>query len=188
MSEDPTPLDVSRSATELLAQIERQAAAQGEMTRIILDGACEVDSELIRRHLLAALRAQGCREFRFTCPNPEPGPRLTAQLILLPDGSAFACDIRQRWLALSPEEARATIEHLGRRYAPGNHWTGDFTASLDVPDSGSQELSPMALADLWQTVCSYRPTGFSDSLMDHLEAWGHAAYSHAFGDAGKLGL
>jgi len=182
------PLDLSRSAPELLAQVEHEAATGGEMTRIILDGACEVDSELIRRHLLPLLMDQGCPRLRFTCPNPEPGPRLTAVLVLLPDGSAFGCDIRLRWMALTPEETRAIIEHIGHRYAPGNHWTGGFTACLDLPDEACQELSPKTLADLWQTLCGYRPTGFSDGLIDHLEAWGHAAYSHAFGDAGKLGL
>ena len=181
-------LDLGRSALKLLAQAEHAAATGGEMTRIILNGACEVDSELIRRHLLPELMALGCQRLRFTCPNPEPGPALEAILLPLADGSAFACDIRQRWSALSPEEAKTTIAHIGQRYAPGNHWIGGFSAARVDADGTAEPLTPGETAAFWEKICAYRPAGFSNGLIDHLEAWGHAAYSHAFGDSSKLGL
>ncbi len=94
-------------------------------------GTQHVDSWLIENRILPALREKGLHMLRFTL-RIENREERSANLLPLPDGSAFAGATDGSWSALEARAALHEISHIGYRYASGSDWPDEFQAMLEL--------------------------------------------------------
>lgn len=184
---NPPPLDWPQSAVGLLAQAKAASAASGELVKLVMSGIRRLDSWLIENRILPALAARDVRVLAFDVAALGHEHR-TAALVPLPDGSALACSIAGRWSALDPQEARAAIQYIGFRFAPGDHWSRDFHAAVQTPGGTPAPAAPAEVAALWQEVTGVRPHGFEAGVLDQVQSFGLNVMDRAFNSHGLLGL
>lgn len=178
---DPSvPPDWPQSAAALLDQAKRS----GDLVKLIMAGTHHLESWLIENRILPLLQARQLGILRF-----ETGEsRRSASLAPLPDGTAFACNADGLWSALEQPEALMEIEHIGARFAPGNHWLRGFGASFRQPDESVVPLLPLDVARRWEEVTGHRPAGFEVSKLDQVEAFGLGVAEKLLHTKSRLGL
>lgn len=186
-SSSSPPLDWPQSAAGLLAQAKAASATSGELVKLVMSGVRRLDSWLIENRVLPALADKQVRMLAFDVAAPHHEHR-TAALVPLPDGSALACSIAGRWSALDPQEAKAAIQYIGFRFAPGDHWARDFHATVQTPGGTPLPVKPPEVADLWQEVTGIRPHGFEAGVLDQVQSFGLNVMDRAFNSHGLLGL
>lgn len=164
---NPLSLDWPQSAGAPLEQAKKGA----DLVKLIMAGTHHLESWLIENRILPVLQAHGLGTLRFETTLYEQQKR-SASLLPLPDGTAFACDTDGLWSALQAHEARYEIEHIGSRFAPGDHWLHSFTALLQQADEVTIPIPPLDVARHWETVTGARPDGFEVGTLDHVEAYG----------------
>lgn len=156
------------------------------VSQLIMAGVADVGSWLIEHRILDVIRSKGSAEFEFAFKEPDDR---TAALLLLPDGSAFARNPLCCWFVLEAHDALSEIEYIGFRYASGDHWIHGFDAKLlDHVAQQKSHLTPLALAEKWREVTGAQPSGFSEALIDHVEALGLNVIDTIFHTQGRLGL
>lgn len=178
----PLSLDWPQSAGALLEQAKQRA----DLIKLIMAGTHHLESWLIENHVLPLLRTHQLGILRFELAQT-PDKR-SAKLAPLPDGSAFACNTDGLWLPLEEPEARHEIEHIGSRFAPGNRWRQSFAAVFEQPDQSSVDVTPFAVATLWEEITGCKPCGFEVGTLDQVEAYGLGMAAKLLHTQSRLGL
>lgn len=175
----------TQSAPSLLAKVQGESARDGELMKCILQGTEHIDSWLIAHRILPALPEIPVIDLSLTLGKNEP---ITATFAPLPDGSAFGCNVRGIWLALTTVEAQSEIDYIGQRYASGNRWHAGFRAAIRRSDATLFPLAPLDLAKIWEKTTSLQPKGFNVGLLDQAEAFSLNALDTLIDTQGQLGL
>ncbi|MGE5470978.1 MAG: hypothetical protein ACM3X0_09305 [Bacteroidota bacterium] len=180
---DTLTFDWPQSALSLLAQ----AKQGGDLARLIMAGTTHIESWLIENRLLPALHDKKLPTLHFTITEDDQ-PARTATLIPLPDGSAFACSTSGLWSALESHEATHEIQHIGFRFAPGDHWQHGFSATCQSGGDEARAVTPGEVATLWEEATGTRPQGFAAGRLDQMEAFGLGMINLVLHNQGRLGL
>jgi hypothetical protein len=152
---------------------------------LILSGTSNLASWVIENHVLPSIREKGVPQLHFRLQSVE---QLTASLVPLPDGSAFARNASSIWSTLEPYEAREEVQYIGFRFAPSDRWKSGFAASLQAADGSLSALAPMELASAWEKATGSLPHGFKEGILDRVEAFGFDIADKLFHTQGRLGL
>jgi len=181
---DPIALNWPQSAPALLDQ----AKQAGDLVKLIMAGTHHLESWLIENRILPLLATHQLAVLCFEKGAPDDQSRHAASLVPLPDGTAFACNTDGLWSALDRPEALLEIEHIGARFAPGDHWLRGFSASLRQADGATSALPPLAVAQHWEEVTGQAPAGFEVSRLDQMEAFGLGVAEKLLHTRSRLGL
>lgn len=177
------PQDWPQSADALL----NQAKQGGDLVKLIMAGTHHIESWLIENRILPLLQTQQLAILRFEKGSQSNNQR-SASLVPLPDGTAFACNTDGLWSALNHQEALLEIEHIGTRFAPGDHWLHGFSALVRQADNNITPLLPLDVAGLWEQVTGTRPGGFEVGTLDQVEAFGLGVAEKLLHTKSRLGL
>jgi len=175
-------LDWPQSASVLLDQ----AKQGGDLVKLIMAGTHHIESWLIENRVLPLLGTHQLGVMRFEVSHGQEVR--TASLAPLPDGTAFACNTDGLWSAMLSEEALLEIQHIGARFAPGDHWQRGFSAHYRQAAGDNAPLTPLALADLWEQTTGKRPSGFAVGRLDEMEAFGLGIAEKLLHTKSRLGL
>ena len=180
---NPLPPDWPQSAAALL----EQAKQGGDLVKLIMAGTQHIESWLIENRILPLLQPYEPALLRFTISGQLREQR-SASLLPLPDGSAFACSTDGLWSALEAADALHEIEHIGSRFAPGDHWLHGFAASVQWAGATAAEIRPMEVAGVWEKITGSKPGGFETSRLDQVEAYSFGVIDKMLHVKNRLGL
>jgi hypothetical protein len=175
--------DWPQSANALLDQ----AKQGGDLVKLIMAGTHHLESWLIENRILPLLQTHQLAILHFETASQSNDQR-SASLVPLPDGTAFVCNTDGLWSALSSQEALLEIEHIGARFAPGDHWLRGFAADVRQADNVATPLLPLDLARLWEQTTGSRPCGFEVGTLDQMEAFGLGVAEKLLHTKSRLGL
>lgn len=174
--------DWPQSAPALLDQ----AKQGGDLVKLIMAGTHHIESWLIENRILPLLAEHQLGIVRFEIKHGQDVS--IASLAPLPDGTAFTCNTDGLWSALPGDEALLEIQHIGARFAPGDHWPRGFSAHHRLAAGDNVPLTPLALADLWERITGTRPSGFAIGRLDEMEALGLGIAEKLLHTKSRLGL
>ncbi|MFZ2268247.1 MAG: hypothetical protein WAV95_11785 [Azonexus sp.] len=163
-----------------------QAKQGGDLVKLIMAGTHHLESWLIENRILPLLQTHQLGILRFEAAQSDD--KRSASLAPLPDGSAFACNTDGLWSALASQDALLEIEHIGARFAPGDHWQRGFVAFFEQPDNVATPLPPLDVARLWEQTTGTRPGGFELGTLDQMEAFGLGIAKKLLHTQSRLGL
>lgn len=164
-----------------------QAKQASDLVKLIMAGTHHLESWLIENRILPLLQTHQLGILRFEAGAQSDNKR-SASLAPLPDGSAFACNTDGLWSPLTSHEALLEIEHIGARFAPGDHWLRGFAAIFQHPDNVLAPLPPLDVARLWEQTTGTRPAGFEVGRLDQVEAFGLGVAEKLLHTKSRLGL
>lgn len=183
-SESPEQM---QSASAMLAQAKQESTANGELIRLILAGTRRIDSWLIEQRIVPRLQRENATLVHLTLTTHDK-ERLTAILLPLPDGAAFARSTTERWSVLERLEALSAIQYIGYRYASEDRWSPEIEAVVQRGDEPPSRATPFEVARIWAEITGLKPAGFESGTLDEMEALGLKLIGRIFNSQGRLGL